>query len=112
MSWTRQGIRFWNAWKGLLASGGNAELEAVVMTSSPGPGQARSGAWPLRAPGSNHAGLDQALVQHRVGDLEEAANVGAVDEIARRSVLLRGLEAGLVDRDHDGVQPLVHLVAG
>ena len=42
--------------------------------------------------------LDQALIHHRVRDLEEAGDVRAVHIIARRAVLLRGAMANLVDR--------------
>src|SRR5437867_5989479 len=56
--------------------------------------------------------LDQPLVHHRVGDLEEARDVGAVHEIPRRAVALRGFERVLVDRDHDLVKPLVDLFTG
>ena len=34
---------------------------------------------------------DHALVQHRVGDLEEAGDVGAVDVVARRAEVLGGV---------------------
>src|SRR5213594_4222738 len=61
---------------------------------------------PTRAPRS-----DEALIEHGVRDLEEAADVGAVEQIAGGAVLGRGLEAVAVDLDHDLVQPLVHLVA-
>jgi len=55
--------------------------------------------------------LHQPLVHHRVGDLEEPRNVGAVHQIPRRAVLLRRLERALVDRDHDLVEALIHLLA-
>src|ERR1035441_3695179 len=57
-------------------------------------------------------GLNQSLVQHGIGDLQEAADVGAVHQIARGAVGFGSLEAGLVDGDHDFVQPIVHFLAG
>src|SRR5579862_4019045 len=45
--------------------------------------------------------LHQALVQHRVGYLEEAADVGAVHQVAGRAVFLGRFETVPVDGDHD-----------
>ena len=56
--------------------------------------------------------LHQPLVQHRIGDFEEAADVGSVDQVAGRAVHLGRLVAGLVDGDHDLVQTIVHFLAG
>src|SRR5262245_44912502 len=56
--------------------------------------------------------LDQTLIHHRVCDLDEAADVGAVEQIPGSAVLLGGLEAGAVDGPHDLVEPVVHLFAG
>src|SRR5271166_3827867 len=56
--------------------------------------------------------LHESLVKHGIGDFQEAADVGAVHEIAGGPVGLGGLEAGPVDGDHDLVQPIVHFLAG
>src|SRR5215471_15174685 len=56
--------------------------------------------------------LHQTLVQHGVGDLQEASNVGAVYQVAGRAVFLGRFEAVLVDGDHDLVQTLVDLLSG
>src|SRR5882762_7272476 len=55
--------------------------------------------------------LNQPLIEHGIGDLEEAADISAVHEIAGRAVLLRRLVAVLVDRDHDLVEPIIDLFA-
>jgi hypothetical protein len=54
---------------------------------------------------------DEALVHHRVGDLEEAGDVGAVDVVAGGAVLGGGVDALLVDGLHDAVQAGVDLFA-
>src|SRR5438105_8271542 len=82
MSWTRYGIRSWNAWNGLLMSG--------VTATRLGP-------------------LDEALVHHGVGDLEEPGDVPAIHQIAGRSEALRRLEAVAMDGDHDLAQAIVDL---
>src|SRR5262244_3498907 len=51
--------------------------------------------------------LHQPLVQHRISHLQEAADVGAVHQVAGRAVLLGRPEAVVVDRDHDLVQAIV-----
>ena len=56
--------------------------------------------------------LHQPLVQHRIGDLEEAADVGPIHQVAGRAVHLGRLVARLVDGDHDLVQAIVHFLAG
>src|SRR4051812_36686817 len=56
--------------------------------------------------------LNQPLVHHRIGDLEKAGDVGAVDVVARRAEALRGLDTGLVDALHDEVEAVVHLLPG
>ena len=56
--------------------------------------------------------LHQALIQHGIGDLQEAADVGAVHQIAGRTVFLGRFEAVLVDGDHDFVQFVVYFFAG
>src|SRR4051812_41420459 len=55
--------------------------------------------------------LDKALVEHGVGYFQEATDVGAVHQIARRAVFLGRFVAVLVDGDHDVVQTLVHFLA-
>src|SRR6185436_14230514 len=55
--------------------------------------------------------LHDALVEHRVGDLHEAADVGAVDVVDRAVALLAVAHAGLVDLLHDELQALVDLLA-
>src|SRR3954471_24023206 len=55
--------------------------------------------------------LHQTLIQHRVGHLQEAADVGAVHQIARRAIQFGRLVAILVDGDHDLVQTIVHFFA-
>src|ERR1022692_4571187 len=57
----------------------------------------------LLKPGS----LNQPLIQHRVGDLQEARDIGAVHQVAGRAVLLGRFVAVLVDGDHDLVQTIV-----
>ena len=56
--------------------------------------------------------LHKALVQHGVGYLQEAADVGAVYKVAGRPVFFGRFVAVLVDGDHDLVQTVVHFVAG
>src|SRR5256885_1223886 len=55
---------------------------------------------------------DESLVQHRIRHLQEAGDIGAVYEIARSSIGIRRLVAGLVNGDHYFVQPIVHFFAG
>src|ERR1700730_16004355 len=57
------------------------------------------------------AGSDESLVQHRVGNLEEARDVRTVHEISGSPVGLRCLVAVLVDRNHDLVQPIIYFFA-
>ena len=57
-------------------------------------------------------GLDKPLIQHRIGDFQETANIRAVHKIAGRAVLLGRFEAVLVDCDHDLVQTIFHFLAG
>jgi hypothetical protein len=56
--------------------------------------------------------LDEALVQHSVGDLEEAGNVGAVDEVPWSAKALGSFEAALVYLHHYVVQLFVDFFAG
>src|SRR6516164_5056379 len=58
------------------------------------------------------AGLDEPLIQHGIGDFQEAADVGTVHEIAWRSVRLGCLVARIVDGDHDFMQTIVNFLAG
>src|SRR5271157_5150331 len=51
--------------------------------------------------------LHQPLIQHRVRDLQEARDIGAVHQIAGRAVLLGRFVAILVDGDHDLVQTII-----
>jgi len=44
--------------------------------------------------------LDEALVQHSIGNFQEAANVGSVYEVAGRTVFFGCFVAGLVAADH------------
>src|SRR3989337_3812059 len=55
--------------------------------------------------------LDDPLVEHRVGHLHEARDVGAVHVVAGRAVLLGRLAALLVDRLHDVLQAGLELLA-
>ena len=59
-----------------------------------------------------YVSLHKALIQHRVGYFQEAADVGAVHQVAGRAVFLGRFEAVLVDGDHDLVQTIVHFLAG
>src|SRR5664280_78043 len=54
---------------------------------------------------------DEALVQHRVGDLEEARDVGACHVVALDAVSIGGFDALPVDGLHDAVQARVHFFA-
>ncbi len=56
--------------------------------------------------------LYQPLIQHRISHFHEAGDVGAVDEVAGRAVLLGRLIAIAVDGDHDLVQLVIHFLAG
>src|SRR5690242_1341715 len=56
-------------------------------------------------------GLDQTLVEHRVGDLHEPGDVRAVHVVARDAELLGGLLHLLVDGLHDVLQAGVDLRA-
>src|SRR6202022_4668263 len=56
-------------------------------------------------------GSDESLVQHRVGNLEEACDVPTIHEISGSPIALRCLVAVLVDRNHDLVEPIIYLVA-
>ena len=47
--------------------------------------------------------LHKSLVQHCIGYFQEASDVGAVDEVAGRTVFLGRFEAVAVDVDHDFV---------
>src|SRR5713101_2417157 len=51
--------------------------------------------------------LYQSLIHHRIGDFEEAGDVGAVHVVAGGAVLLGGFVANLVDHAHDVVQTCV-----
>src|SRR4051812_11785124 len=55
--------------------------------------------------------LDDALVEHRVGDLDETGDVRAEHVIAFAPVLLGGHPTLPVDRLHDVLQPPVDLLA-
>src|SRR5438067_13123427 len=55
--------------------------------------------------------LDDALIEHRVRDLEEAGDVGPVDVVAGGAEALRRLQAGGMDALHDDAEPVVHLLA-
>src|SRR5215217_5354962 len=55
--------------------------------------------------------LDDALVEHRVGDLHETGDVRAEHVIALTPVLLGGHPTLPVDRLHDVFQPAVDLLA-
>ena len=52
-------------------------------------------------------GLDEALVQHRIGNFQEATNVGSVYEVAGRTILFGCFVAGLVAADHYLVESFV-----
>ena len=74
------------------------------------------GGKPSRAGGTESAlarepGLDHPLVEHRVGDLHEAGDVGADHVVPGYAVLSAVSTALLVDRVHDVLQPRVHLFA-
>ena len=55
--------------------------------------------------------LDDALVEHGVGDLAETGDIGANDVVARRTVVARRFFDLGVDRPHDVMQALVDLFA-
>ena len=50
------------------------------------------------------------MIDHGVGDLDEARNVGAGKVIAFLPELFSGIQTGLMDIDHDGPQPMVHFL--
>src|SRR5205814_2029838 len=56
--------------------------------------------------------LDQTLVHHRVGHLQEPRDVRAVDVVPRRAEAVRRLDARLVNRLHDEAEAVVDLLAG
>ena len=56
--------------------------------------------------------LDDALVEHRIGDLQEATDVRSSDVVAGHTELVGSGNALRVDRLHDAVQALVDLLAG
>src|ERR1022692_462662 len=56
--------------------------------------------------------LHKPLIQHGVGYLQEAADVGAVYQVAGRAVFLGRFVAIAVDGDHDFVQTVVYFLAG
>ena len=58
---------------------------------------------PLKAPGPSAIASDHALIKHGIRHFDETADVGAEDVIARLAILLRSLDAGAVNRFHDGV---------
>src|SRR5579864_8782718 len=128
MSRTRKGMRFSKPSKSLCASMSTSSSGLVVMAGGRGvliktggedfvhPALVRScprygrrdPSTPLRA-GCRRYQLDQTLVQHGIGYFQEAADVGAVDQVAGRAVLVGGPVAVVVDRDHDLVQTIVDL---
>ena len=57
-------------------------------------------------------GSDDALGHHRVGDLVEAGDVRARDEVVFPPVLLCGGGDMVVDADHDFFELRVHFVEG
>src|SRR5512137_887196 len=110
MSHTRCRIRSWKSWGRLPRSRwGRPGVSGGFIGRSimPENGDGRRRAAPVR-----ESGLDDALVQHRVGDLEEAGDVGAVDVVTRRAETIRRLDARLVDALHDELEAAVHLLAG
>ena len=54
--------------------------------------------------------LNQALVDHRVGDFDEAGDVRALDVVDVAVVFGAVLEAGGVDIGHDAVEGIVHFL--
>src|SRR5664280_3230662 len=107
MSWTRYCIRSWNPPHGLSdrrvgPSGPRSDIDC-----SPGGGVEGQSSTPPPGPR-----LDESLVDHRVGDLEEAGDVRPVDVVAGCPELVGRLAAGPVNGFHDEVQPVVHLLAG
>src|SRR5215467_9886625 len=56
--------------------------------------------------------LHQTLIQHRVGYFYEAADVGAVHQVAGRAVFLGRFVTVLMDGDHDLVKTVVDFVPG
>ena len=63
---------------------------------------------PKRLDGSEQ--LNDPVSQHRLGDLDEADNVGAHQIITRLAVSGGGLQAGFVDAAHNAVQFLIHFL--
>ena len=56
--------------------------------------------------------LDQPLIHHGIGNLKETRDVGAVNIIARRPILLGGAMANGVDAFHDFVEPRIYFLPG
>src|SRR5258708_31196145 len=54
----------------------------------------------------------ETLFHHRVGNLQKARDVGAVDIISRRTESLGSLEACRMNALHDPVEPLIDFLAG
>ena len=55
--------------------------------------------------------LDQPLVHHCIGNLKKTRDVGAVNIIARRPILLGGTMANRVDAFHDFVKPRIYFLS-
>src|SRR5208282_6627734 len=111
MSCTRKGIRFSKPSKRVSESGICAVTCSTVMGGFQGKGN--EAGWNASTPPvarRSAADSDESLVQHGIGNLEEAADVGSVHQIAGSAVLLGGFVAVFVDGDHDFVQPLVHFL--
>src|SRR6187401_1368016 len=53
--------------------------------------------------------LNQSLVEHGVGDLEKACDVGAIDVVPGRAKALRGRITSLVDCLHDALEAGINL---
>src|SRR5512141_2727560 len=107
MYWTRYCIKSWNPPHGLSEWRGGPSGPRSDIHCSPGSGVKEESSTPPPGPR-----LDESLVDHRVGDLEEAGDVRPVDVVAGRPEPLGRLTAGRVDRLHDEVQPVVDFLAG
>jgi len=56
--------------------------------------------------------LYKALVEHGISDFDKACNVGTHYQVTRLTIFLGGLEALLVDGNHNVVEPLINLFTG
>ncbi len=55
--------------------------------------------------------LYEALVEHGISDFDKACNVGTHYQVTRLTIFLGGIEALLVDSNHNGLEPLVNFLA-